>query len=455
MGEFWLTTDAVHRDHAREVAHIKCYAELLEGDPAFRTLVAHDPVVAAQERGLSLSQEAACYYAAPPETRASLAAPREAALVDTYFAEKHAHRQRILERAGQCPDDRFRAWHARQMERCEVELGHQTNSSFTHLPFVVELSHGCSVNCSFCALSAKKLDAVFRAEADNMRLFEDVLEVALSLFGDAARDAVLYYATEPFDNPDYLLFAEAFAAKMGRVPIVTTAVALRDSETTRAAFSQRAGNDPTVHRFSVLTLAQMRSITQVFSPEELLYVELLPRYEQSSMGLVRAGRGRRAPDSALFTAQGTISCITGFIVNLATRTVRLSTPCRTSEERPDGVIEKELGSFETADEMRDLIGDCMGHMRLSLDPEREVALAPFLRFDAGPPCVLENVGIARILPGDDSLTVRTLSLLFQGGFSANALIAQLHTEGFEPLRTQVLLQSLYHKGLLVCAGEEF
>jgi radical SAM family RiPP maturation amino acid epimerase len=453
VGAFWLT-DAPERDDARTVAHIKCYAELLEGDPQFRAQVASDPALAAAERGLLLSPEAAHYYAASPEQRASLSPPSEAALVDAYFEEKHAHRQRISARANACPDSGFRAWHTRQVNRCEMELGPQTNSSFTHLPFVVELSHGCSVGCHFCALSAQSLDAIFRAREDTMQLFEEVLDVALALFGDAARDAVLYYATEPLDNPDYLRFAQTFAAKMERVPILTTAVALRDCETTRAALLLRAGCDPAMHRFSILSLEQLRNITQTFSPEEMLYVELLPRYEQASMGLVRAGRGRKTLEDALFTTQGTISCITGFIVNLATRTVRLSTPCQTSQSRPDGAFEKELGSFETAQEMEGLISDCIRRMSPSLDLEREVALAPFLRFEPGPPCVLEHAGIARVLPGDDPLTLRVLSLLAHRSSSAAALIGSLEAEGTGSLRTQILLQSLYQKGLLAYIGED-
>jgi radical SAM family RiPP maturation amino acid epimerase len=402
-----------------------------------------------ESKGLCLSEETARYYSLPPEKRASAPPPADAVLLNTYFEEKHAHRQRILERAAQCPHERFRAWHSRQRSRCEAELGHQTNSAFTHLPFVLELSRGCSVGCSFCAFSSEKLSAVFRAEKEHLRLFADIVDRALSLFGDAARDAVLYYATEPLDNPDYPLFAEAFAAKMGRVPIMTTAVPLRDVQKTRAMISMNTGNDPAVHRFSVLSLEELRRIENVFSPEELLYVELLPRYAQAPAGLVHAGRGRDTSlDDSLFNTQGTVSCISGFIVNLAERTVRLSTPCRATNQHPDGALEKELGHFETADEMETLMLNCMQQMDVSPDPKRAVMIAPFLRFRPGPPCALENEGISRFLPEEGSPAARILSLLSLKSHTGAALIALLNAEGVRPLETQIALQALYQRGLL-------
>lgn len=440
--ELFFTAKPPDADIIRRVANVKRYYETLECDPDFRVRAADDPVFAAKERGILISREAASYALLCQDERTK--PPEDTALYNAYLDEKKAARQRISKRAQACRSERFNAWRSRQYARCDAELGAAVNARFAHIPFVIELSSGCSVGCDFCALSAQKLRGVFRATNENKRLFQDILGGASARFGAAVADSILYYATEPLDNPDYIAFAKIFLNATGRAPILTTAVALRDIPLTRAAIAMR-GAEPTIHRFSLLSLEQFRRASSIFSPEETLFTELMPRYREASVGLVRAGRALHAHGkAALFTDQGTVACISGFIVNLAERKVRLSTPCRASDACPNGAKELDLGSFDTAQELMRLIDNCIESMESIIGMERPIRLEPFLHFNAG---ALENSNTSRIIVGDCD-TQKLLEHISSGESSGAELIEKMTACGVEPLKTQLTLQSLYMRGLI-------
>ena len=244
----------------------------------------------------------------------------------------------------------FAAWRSRQVNRCWAELGVK-NDSIIHAPLIFELNLGCSVGCPFCGVAAGGLKKVFRGTEENIALWRDVLTEAQKIIGKAAGSGTCYYACEPLDNPEYEQFSTIFFEVLGEVPQITTAVAMRKPERTKALLKMLAGQKQHIHRFSVLSLDIFHQIMEYFTPEELLDVELLPQFEEApKCAFAEAGRARGF-DSSKVQKNGegdTIACASGFIVNMAEKSLRLISPCNASAEHPTGELFIARDTFSDA-----------------------------------------------------------------------------------------------------------
>ena len=435
MGVFW-ETERPDTELLAEAAELKRYTDMLICDSDFRAEAMRSPERAAVKAGLQISAEDARYYAHFP-------IPPARGILAVYTEEKKHARRDIRDRAGQIRLKSFAAWRLRQIARCNLELGPSVNEQFSHLPFLIELSSGCSVGCPFCALSAGKLRKVCRADEDTLKLFTDLLKGAEGLIGHAVREAILYYATEPMDTPDYGTFFLRFQELFDRAPITTTAVPMRHPDLTRKIMAGKQGRQPTLQRISLLSQDVFRRCARAFSPMETLYTEFLPRYPEGG-GLVRAGRGAGLPEEeGIWTGQGTISCVSGFIVNLAERTVRLSTPCRAGEEWPEGEKQKNLGGFVTAEEALKIIGHTVEKMREMPEENISLRMQPFLRFSPEDPGILENPGTVWFRPDEE--TAALCRLLENGSATEEMLISRAGLPGW---KTQLTVNYLYQQGVL-------
>ncbi len=436
MGLFWNTgtPDPVI---IREAAQMKRYIDLMTCDSAFQEKAAADPERAAREAGLRISGEDARYYARYP-------LPEARGLQAAFLEEKKEYRRRIRERAGELRHERFAAWHRRQVGRCDLELGRGTNLELMHLPFALELSSGCSVGCPFCGLGAGRLNRVSRADPETMELFAGLVSGALELLGPGVREAILYSATEPMDTPEYPAFVEKFRELCGKTPVMTTAVPMRNPEKTRQVLAMDPGGEKTIHRFSLLSEEVFRRCTEAFSPEETLYVDFLPRYKESRIGLVRAGR---SPDAEgwedLLTDQGTIACVSGFIVNLADRTVCLTTPCRADSQRPNGETVLGPEPFGNAGEALGIIERICGGMRTVPEDGVPLALQPFLHAGDGESFTLENPGVVRISPEEKGTEV--CRILAKGPADQAEICGRLSGPAWG---TQLTVFSLFRRGII-------
>lgn len=261
-------------------------------------------------------------------------------------------------------EPRFRDWRKRQMLRCRRELGPDAQL-LAHQPLTFELSSGCSMTCPFCALAAGRLKGVWRYTPANAALWRDVLARMHALIGDAAGRGTCYCATEPLDNPDYEKFLQDYYDEYGMVPQTTTAAATRDVERTRRLL--RWGQHAYVHfdRISVLSARDRDRIFEEFSPEELLYADLLPRFgEAGRNGLTKAGRNIDATRGMA----GTIACNSGFVVNMCEHTIRLTTPTTASSAHPTGELIYEEAAFTDGPDLESVVrGMIERHMRRTLD----------------------------------------------------------------------------------------
>ena len=220
----------------------------------------------------------------------------------------------------------------------------RSHPNVRYFPVIFELSEGCSVGCSFCGLGAEKLSKVFFHTDENAALWKEVLSATRELVGQAAGTGVCYFATEPFDNPDYELFVEDFKRVFGHTPQTTTAVADRDTERFRNFIRSISEEDMynAAVRISVRTKEQFYDIMRLFSPEELSDIEIIPNNPESVNRYAASGRARDEKNAVY-----SISCLAGLRVNMAAKKVTYEEPELSCDEFPTG--ERIYGSMPFTD----------------------------------------------------------------------------------------------------------
>ena len=375
-------------EYVREVAEAKRALELWTMEPGFQEkfLAAPEETLAAyglsidvlSVRILCVRETALEYQKRPPGDT-----PRAARRYRGFLQEKIEGRDRMARESCVPKHPAFRAWRNRQLNRCWVELG-MKNRSLIHVPMTFELDLGCSVGCPFCGIMAGRLQKVCPYDEENAALWRGILSFAKETVGDAVGQATCYYATEPLDNPDYEKFTDDFFDVFGIVPQLTTAASMRNPERTRKYLLEALKKERRVHRFSVLSLDILHKIFETFTMEELLCVELLPQFAEAPHNLfAKTGRARESELAHVAEDENdTIACASGFIVNMAERSIRLMTPCGSSKEHPTGeyIVAKESFS-DLADFKRVLVSTIDRYMAKELPKDQPLFLRPTVSFE--------------------------------------------------------------------------
>ncbi len=286
-----------------------------------------------------------------------------------WILEKYAHRDRIREIDAVPENEKFRIWRERQNNRMVHVFGVAKATKIVHPPFSMELSKGCSGKCWFCGFGAEEKEGDYLYTDDNKKEYREVLHALKDVIGDAAATGFLYSATDPLDNPDYEHFLIDYADILGAAPQITTSLATRDIERTRRLIwlNHKLGSD--VDRFSMLSLGVLNKLHENFTAEELLYVELLPQNIESNSMIANAGRAadnknqmEKKAESAGVTNYvhehddgDTISCMSGFDINMFDKSVRLVTPAKSNKKWPYGFWIYETAKFENAQELKNIM----------------------------------------------------------------------------------------------------
>jgi hypothetical protein len=148
-----------------------------------------------------------------------------------------------------------------------------------------------------------------------------------------------------------------------------------------------------VNRFSVLSRDLFNKIHEEFSAEELLWVELITQNQDADLIKCKSGRFRNACEKnpeiwkkemdklkrTLIKAslkeeslddlleRRTTACITGFLVNMVDKQVKLISPCIPDAEYPLGFMICDEGLFSNADKFDRLLRDMIDrNMALTL-----------------------------------------------------------------------------------------
>lgn len=363
-------------EELKELAHTKRFLECVTGDEEFRTKLAEHierPIVLAKEHGIDIDPD----LLRPLFQREYLAYRFEsgndrwplAQKWDQYLREMIAGRDGLLTVGDtEVENPRFHKWRRRQIARVRSELGHGA-SGIVHPVICYEISKGCTVGCWFCGISAEKFAGYLPYTPENERLWRGMLKGVVQRFGAASQTGFCYWATDPSDNPDYAKFIQAHYEVTGVMPQTTTAAPLKNLPLTREVLSLFDKHRCIVNRFSILSVGQLRRVHKTFTPEELLGCELVLQNSGALTTKSTAGRAlerrkkhdgassdaavgssniARHPTGIPDQADGTIACISGFLVKLMERKIELVTPTRAGKRWPDGY--RILGSEEFADD---------------------------------------------------------------------------------------------------------
>jgi radical SAM family RiPP maturation amino acid epimerase len=327
-----------------------------------------------------------------------------------FVSSKTSWRGEIKEECS--PDEpRFRAWRQRQIARNSMEHGGY-DDYIIHTPLSIELTDGCSVGCWFCGVGATK---VGESHPYDQQEWRSIVQVLRNRIGTASKWGFLYWATDPLDNPEYEKFANDFTDIVGMFPQTTTAQGHKNPERTRRILQMSEARGCRVNRFSVLTEPLLRQIHTLFTADEMLNVEVVSQMQGSTTAKADSGAFRViAKDKKRVTElemkkletlvetqrsiaaeaeadiqfavppqPGTIACVSGFLLNMVKRTVKLISPCRANDDWPLGYIVFEERTFTDAADLDRKITEIMEeHMPMTLDPAHPMRLNPGLDYAA-------------------------------------------------------------------------
>jgi radical SAM family RiPP maturation amino acid epimerase len=457
----------------QKIANVKRFFERFRGDAAWRQAIRSNPEGAQllfDEKGIDLDVPSVARvwlettdgpHAGSDAGLATAARDTPLGLWRDWCADLAMYRD-MCRNAGGTPEEhpQFDRWRQRQLQRLSRELEPQ-NARAINSPIVsYELSSGCSVGCWFCGVSAERFGGYTPYDDQNAELWRGMLGAMVERFGSAAATGFCYWATDPSDNPDYCRFIEDHRRITGLLPPTTTAVPLRSLSLTREILSLNERHRHGNNRFSVLTVRALNAIHETFSPDELLTVDLVLHMSGSLTQKAKVGRGLRNQDridrlqpmdaASADTEQGSIACVTGFLVNLPQKLVRLVSPCQADETNPDGYrMYGEKTFYDTATFSKAIDGLISEHMSGNLAPEAAIGFASSLSLsmEDGALMVQSRAGLERVMPF--RFLPRLVDLVHERRHGRRALIDEIVRDFPEDMISlEVVLQDLFDAGLL-------
>lgn len=246
----------------------------------------------------------------------------------------------------------WKIWRNLQIDRYSREDTSYRSSQITHIPYAIELSEGCSGGCSFCGVSAQSLQNTGLPFKDGKKLYRALLDVLGKACGALSQYGVLYWATDPLDQPDYENYATLFHEKFGLWPITTTALAENQIERIRGLLRSPAADRPWGLRCSMRSRAAYRKLLKELTPLERGVIRFLPQYPESASKYALAGRSySKDTASQQIQSGGTIACMSGFLISLPKREIQLLTPCLAEPKNFNGYRVLGHDSFTSIDDL--------------------------------------------------------------------------------------------------------
>lgn len=451
----------------KRLGEVKRFLELWTADGDIRAAAAEDPQALLDRLGLDLKADEIRYLYDEGYFRDCLAAPdfKAPLIVQQYrlwCAEKSLHREKIRRIHSHPQSACHAAWRERQINRCRGTLGHSHAVNIVHAPFAIELSDGCSVGCWFCGVSAEKRRSDFEWNPANVELWKGVVSALREVIGPAARQGFCYWGTDPLDNPHYEDFCVELAKITGRFPQTTTAQAHKHIERVRKLLPLSRSYGCEINRFSVLSLGLLKKLHSAFTPSELLWTELVTQNMEATSMQSNAGRARnssRLKKKAELTpgvsegwedAPGTIACVSGFLLNMVHRSVKLVSPTASCDRWPNGYWIVEEATFTDGESLRDLLtGMIERHMPMIPDLDRKWRFRRDLRVSLRSDAVeLHSWGLIHRIPVDPA-ELEAVKALVAGQETAREMILRIDDQfGVPSEETLVFLCKLFDEGFL-------
>lgn len=449
----------------RSIAHVKRFLELLTGDSTFREKIKANPASAnnlAKKKGIDidLGKFSGKFQPDGPlsEKCHDLKEYPLAVLWREWIQDWRTFVKLIREDGySHTADPRFNGWRKRQVERVNIEFGTSRADSITHPIFSFELSKGCSVGCWFCALGAESFKGHYERTPKNVLLWRNILSTAVNLFGSAAQASACYWATEPFDNPNYLDFIQDYCEIVGLVPQTTSAAPTRDLVWTRRLMEMHKLYPSVPSRFSIVNSRILRDLHANFSPEELLCYELIMQLKGSSYGKARAGKTLKKVKSENTTHKGlhvdegssSIACLSGYIVNMMDGTIQLVSPSLANERWPLGYRIHASGTFTNAQDFGDFIERSISeHMPAGLPPDQAVAYRDGLVYQPRENGFLLSSDFAAQSFTGFGFVSKLGDMVAEGKYKPAQIIGDLVDDGADIFGVRGTVEDLFNKGFL-------
>jgi radical SAM family RiPP maturation amino acid epimerase len=360
----------------------------------------------------------------------------------------------------------YTAWRRRRIQATKSELG-PYGYEIDHPSLAIELAIGCSVGCYFCAFDAKKLEKVFDINVpENRELFRGVAASLRRHLGWSVGHALLYWSTEPADNPHYIEFMKEYRSVTGAS--VCTATARADEKWVSDLLAHYRPLNQPWPRISVLTRSIMYKLMKRFTPEEARDMTLLMQQRDSEEARLKVPGGRdkmlakldeyqdlreveteRRPED-MVVPQGSIACVSGFLINIIEKTIRLISPCYTTSEYRYGYRVFDQVTFtDAADFDRQIAGMIARKMVFLPYDEMPMRFRDDLRYRPRPDGFqLTTRHQVHQLTGDE-LYAPLGELLHRGTLTYAEVVDDLvYRHGFNAMIVTAVVQGLFDEGFL-------
>lgn len=433
---------------------IKRFIEIYEANPEFQQQFVREPQQAIETTGLTLDPLLLKEIIKPDQSP-------EKSSTSFYFKEKEqctVLQRELLHLIKTAPikDNKFNEWRMRQMKRIKAIYHDIVFQSLPHIPVAYELTSGCSVGCPFCCFDPPNLQDVFQYNTENRKTWISILETMKEIIGELAGMGSCYFATEPLDNPHYEQFVEDFHAVNGKWPQLTTAKAAKEPERIKKYLHmigewalKRAGV-----RFSILSLNQLKIIHELYSPEELRYVDLILLNKESSSRYSPAGRARKLLNHQSFSGNkfympGPVSCISGFVINLVTRKIILTSTCNPDEDHPYGYILFDELTFENEKDFKQKMVSLIENNMVTFPGNDELlSFHPVYHYEKQEKGIrLSTKFIKRFFPGDESF-VESAEMINKGKYTWNDIQKQLKDDFLINFYVKPRIKQLFDYGMI-------
>lgn len=444
----------VDNETRRILSHSKRFLERWIGDKEFKTGILADTLSLkdAQELcgcGIDVHTLRPVFH---PDYRLFRSAASEHDWPLTYFWDRHmlGHlkiRDSVYSHGGSIgTTPEFDLWRMRNVGRTALQLD-AAASGITHPPVAFELSSGCSVGCWFCGVSAKKFSGHATLSAGGDREWRNVLEAVQAILGPGMQCGFCYWATDPLDNPEYLGFLKIFEEVVGAIPQTTTAIPLRNIELTKNVLAAWERKRTTPNRFSVMTKRQLLKIHETFTPEDLFGVEIvLQTGTDGAVTKFSAGRNLQRPTRKEPALEGTIACVTGFLINVVERTVKLISPTMPSETWPDGYLIFSEREYRDAEDLQGVLNDMVSKdIQVNLVGNRNVRITDGGSYDY----MVDSEAIKfRRLQISNSFIAKVGGNLATGNGTPVSIAKECIAGGMDPIQVVGELEKLWSEGVI-------